>query len=186
MNNQHIVAFINIKRTIKIMKLILVMLVVGFSSLAASTYAQNTLITVVSENESLETILKKIEKQSEFLFFYNIGEINTKERISIKKTKSNITEILDEISRKTGIAYVIKERHIVLTIHPEHGSIEPVIPQQTGRKITGTITDSNGDPLIGATVSIKGTTTATMTDVDGKFSLDDVSIDAILQISYIG
>jgi len=185
MNNQHIVAFTNIKRTIKIMKLILVMLVVGFSSIAASTYAQNTLLTVVAENEPLETILKKIEKQSEFLFFYNIGEINTKEKLSIKKTKSNITEILDEISRKTGIAYVIKDRHIVLTIHSERGTIESVIPQQTGRKITGTITDINGDPLIGATISVKGSTTATMTDVDGKFSLE-VSEGAILQVSYIG
>jgi iron complex outermembrane receptor protein len=51
--------------------------------------------------------------------------------------------------------------------------------------ITGTVLDENGTPLPGASVLVKGTTTGTVTDLDGKFSLD-VPANAILVISYLG
>ena len=52
--------------------------------------------------------------------------------------------------------------------------------------INGTITDANQEPLIGATVRELGTTTGTVTDIDGKFSLNVSAEDAVLQISYTG
>lgn len=56
---------------------------------------------------------------------------------------------------------------------------------QQNRKINGNITDEHGEPLIGVSVVIKGTTTGTITDFDGNFSLD-VSDNTTLQISYVG
>jgi TonB-linked SusC/RagA family outer membrane protein len=53
------------------------------------------------------------------------------------------------------------------------------------KRITGTITDSNSEPIIGANVVEKGTTNGVITDIDGKFSLQ-VPASAVLQISYIG
>ena len=52
--------------------------------------------------------------------------------------------------------------------------------------VTGTVTDENQDPLIGASVSVKGTSVAAVTDVDGNFSLDGVKNDAVIVVSYIG
>ncbi len=60
-----------------------------------------------------------------------------------------------------------------------------MVKQQTGKKVTGTVLDQNGEPVIGANVVEKGTTNGTITDVDGKFSLE-VSNNAILLVSYIG
>ena len=57
--------------------------------------------------------------------------------------------------------------------------------QQQRKKITGVVTDQTGETVIGANVSVKGTTTGTITNIDGEFSLD-VPEDGILQISYIG
>ena len=54
------------------------------------------------------------------------------------------------------------------------------------RAVTGTVTDTNGEPLIGASVTVKGTTNGSITDVSGKFSLQQVPASATLVISYIG
>lgn len=57
--------------------------------------------------------------------------------------------------------------------------------QQNGRMVKGNVTDENGEPIIGATITIKGKTGGTITDVDGNFSLR-VSAGNILQVSYLG
>lgn len=57
--------------------------------------------------------------------------------------------------------------------------------QQQKKKITGVVTDQTGETVIGANVSVKGTSIGTITNMDGEFSLD-VPEEGILQISYIG
>ena len=127
MNNQRIVVSVNLKRTIKIMKLTVLMLVVCLSQMVAATYAQTTKLSVSVKNETLEHVLKQIEKQSEFLFFYNLEEINKNERISIDKRNTNISEILDAIAENTGLKYAIRDRHIVLMVNNE----PPAVAQQS-------------------------------------------------------
>lgn len=66
------------------------------------------------------------------------------------------------------------------------GIKNPIITEITQtKKISGTIKDEKGEAVIGATVSVKGTTEGTITDLDGKFSLD-VPANGSLQISYVG
>ena len=128
MNNQRIVAFVNPKRAINIMKLTVLMLTVCLSQVFAATYAQTAKLTVSAKNETLENVLKQIEKQSEYLFFYNLEEINKNTKISINKEDANIKDVLNLISNNTGLRYVIKDRHIVLY------KAEVVVPQQSGKK----------------------------------------------------
>ena len=180
MNNQRIVVSVNLKRTIKIMKLTVLMLVVCLSQMVAATYAQTTKLSVSVKNETLEHVLKQIEEQSEFLFFYNLEEINKNERISIDKRNTNISEILDAIAEKTGLKYAIRDRHIVLMVNNE----SPAVAQQSHR-VTGVVKDAAGIPVIGANVVVKGTTNGTVTNIDGEYSLS-VPSSAVLQISYIG
>ncbi|NCC90043.1 MAG: TonB-dependent receptor [Spirochaetia bacterium] len=52
--------------------------------------------------------------------------------------------------------------------------------------VTGTVSDNRGEPLIGVTVQIQGTSTGTVTDMDGNFSLPNVPLDATVEISYVG
>ena len=100
MNYQRIVVSVNLKRTIKIMKLTVLMLIVCLSQMVAATYAQTTKLSLSIKNETLEYVLKQIEKQSEFLFFYNLEEINKNEKISITKKNANIQDVLDAIAKK--------------------------------------------------------------------------------------
>lgn len=184
MKNQSIVAFINLKRTIKIMKLVLLLLIAGMSQVVASTYAQTASLTISAKNETLENVLKQIENQSEFLFFYQLNDINKDEKITVSKKNCNINELLDAIAHMASINYTIKERHIVLTSKKEAPKANSTVPQQE-RALTGVVTDVNGEPIIGANVVQKGTTHGTVTDLDGKFNLT-VPENAILVVSYIG
>lgn len=180
MNNQRIVVSVNLKRTIKIMKLTVLMLTICLSQMVAATYAQTTKLNVSAKEETLENVLKQIEKQSEFLFFYNLEEINKNEKISIRKKNANIHDVLAEIASETGLRYTIKDRHIVLTT--EHVSNSAI--SQQSQKVTGMVSDIMG-PIAGANVIQKGTTNGTTTDLDGKFSIE-VPANATLQISFIG
>ena len=144
MNNQRIVVFVNLKRTIKIMKLTLVMSLICLSPVVASTYAQTATVNVSAKNATLESVLKQIEKQSEFLFFYNLEEINKNEKISINKRNANIQEVLDAIAAKTGLKYTIKDRHIVLTSDASVNESPVVSAVHQSRKITGTVNDAFG------------------------------------------
>lgn len=67
---------------------------------------------------------------------------------------------------------------------PDNQSVEKA--QQAAISISGTVVDTNGDPIIGANVIVKGTTNGMISDMDGNFHLDNVPGDGILQISYIG
>lgn len=181
MNNQRIVVFATFKKTINIMKLTVLMLVVSLSQIVAAVNAQTIKLNVSAKNETLESVLKQIEKQSDFLFFYNLEEINKDEKISITKKDAGIQDILDAIASKVDLQYTIKDRHIVLTTTVISGNKS----QQQTRKVTGRICDTSGEPVIGVNVVVKGSTNGTITDIDGKFSIE-VSPDAILQVSYIG
>ncbi len=181
MNNQRIVVSLNLNRTIKLMNLTVLLLAVCLSSVVASTYAQTATLNVSAKNETLEKVLKQIEKQSEFLFFYNLEEINKNEKISINEKNANIQTVLDAIAAKTGLKYTIKDRHIVLTSEAAPASTAAT---QQNRKVTGTVSDAFG-PVAGANVIQKGTTNGTTTDMDGNFSIE-VPANATLQISFIG
>ncbi|MBP3519399.1 MAG: TonB-dependent receptor [Parabacteroides sp.] len=182
MNNQRIVVSVNLKRTIKIMKLTFVMLLICLSPIVASTYAQTATVNVSAKNATLESVLKQIEKQSEFLFFYNLEEINKNEKISIHKKNANIQDVLDAIAAKTGLRYTIKDRHIVLTL--AEAKVAPVVTQQK-QKMSGVVSDNFG-PIVGASVIVKGTTTGIVTDMDGNFLLENVKKGDVIQVSFIG
>ncbi|WP_368662357.1 carboxypeptidase-like regulatory domain-containing protein [Zobellia laminariae] len=61
-----------------------------------------------------------------------------------------------------------------------------VLFAQDGITVTGIISDANGEPLPGASIVLKGTTTGTQTDFDGNYTLNSVDEDATLVVSYIG
>lgn len=63
---------------------------------------------------------------------------------------------------------------------------EVAIVQQVGRSVKGVVVDDKGEPVIGATVMVKGSTNGTITDFDGNFILNDVSSNASLIVSYVG
>lgn len=95
-------------------------------------------------------------------------------KVDVNIRKGNIEGILSDVFR--DYSYRIENRKILLT--PK--------PTQKSHKITGTVKDHTGESIIGANISVKGTTNGTITDIDGGFTLEVPSDNAEIIISYIG
>ncbi|UJH68562.1 TonB-dependent receptor [Allomuricauda sp. SCSIO 65647] len=133
------------------------------------------------DNVPLKRILKEIKSQTGYRFFYNVKEIDDKQKTSLAADKETIREVLDKLASKVDLDYAINENQIVLT----RKIITANAPPQE-REISGTVTDANGTPLPGASIVEKGTTNGTESDFDGNFSIIVTDENAVLVISYIG
>ena len=142
-----------------------------------SIKASNEMLSVNLQQATLGTVLSAIEKQSDYYFTYNSELIDLNRSLSINIKNKSIEAILKNLFSGENVKYKIIGKNIVL--------YKSLSSQQSGkRKVVGMVRDSSG-PIIGANIIEKGTHNGTITDTEGKFSLD-VSDNAILEISYIG
>jgi TonB-linked SusC/RagA family outer membrane protein len=147
-------------------------------------YAQ---INLSEKNKSIREIIYKIEKASDYNFFFNNAMPGLEKQTSIHFSNNSIEEVLNNLLKDTDITYNIKEdNQVVLTNLNIPENNEPKTSQQKPtRQIKGTVVDEKGEPVIGANVVEKGTTNGIITDMDGDFSLF-VEEHATLHFSYIG
>lgn len=174
------VMFMLLKKIPLCMKLSVIMLFI-FAGLAyaSDSYSQNALLNLEVNNKSVQEVLDEIEKQSDFHFFYNNKQVNTTRIVSIKSKQKNVFNILEQLFADTDISYKVLDKSIILSRK------EVLLAQQSDRKITGVVIDEKGEPVPGANIVQKGTTNGTMSDIDGKFTLN-VPSNATLVISFIG
>lgn len=147
--------------------------IAGFTAGAVS--AQNSKVNINARNIDLKDVLGEIEKQTDYLFIYNPAEVNLNAKTSLNIQNKDVPEVLNTVFNKTGISYRVEGNSIMLVKAAD----------QDQKVITGTIVDEIGEPLIGTTVMIKGTTQGTITDLDGNYSLNAAKGD-ILEIAYLG
>lgn len=184
------------KRILKIMKItILLFFTCVFSLFAESSYSQQLLPPMDMKNVTLNQVFSKIEKESNyaFLFVDDAGaELNKK--INIKTDWKNIAEIVEQVLKNTDLTYIITNRQVAIYKKGKEGSGKetaqklPQIksPDQQSLKISGIVTDKEGEPLPGVTVSLKSDkNTVNFTDVDGKFLFTAKDGDQLV-FTYIG
>ena len=140
------------------------------SAFATESYSQVTKLSLSMKNRSINDVLKEIEDQSEFRFFYS-GDINTQEKISIESKNTAIQDILNEIFEETNIAYKIVGRQVALF---KKGEDESDFFALQSKQIQGQVVNEAGEPIPGVTVLIKGTVNGTVTDLDGNYTIDNV------------
>ncbi|MDF9828954.1 SusC/RagA family TonB-linked outer membrane protein [Parabacteroides sp. PF5-6] len=143
-------------------------------------------INLSEKNKTIREIIHKIEKGSDYNFFFNNAMPGLDKKVSIQLSNSSIESVLNSLLKDTDITYTVKEdKQVVLTNLDIPATPNSQTQSQSKRKITGTVLDERGEPVIGANVVEKGTTNGVITNLDGEFSLT-VSDKATLQISYIG
>lgn len=144
-----------------------------------SSYSQSATLSVKAEHIFLTDLFSQIEKQSEFLFFYVDEDVKNIE-VNVRANDKPINEVLTRALKGTNLTYIIDDRNINII---KKNNIQQA--QQAKKRITGVVVDPSGIPVIGANVVEEGTSNGTITDIDGKFSLE-LSENATIQISYIG
>ncbi|MGC1392084.1 MAG: TonB-dependent receptor [Bacteroidales bacterium] len=166
----------------------LITLVSASTILAVPTYSQVAKVSLDMENKSLEQVIDKIESQSDFYFIFNQKQIDINRIVSVQADNELITDILPELFKGTNVNYLVLDRKIILTTEPLESSLLAIASgsEIQQRQISGTVIDSKGNPMLGVTVSIKGTTQGTLTDAAGKFTINNVAQNATLVFSFIG
>lgn len=174
-------SIVEIKHLFRMMRnTLLALFVFAGTAFATESYSQTMKVTVVADNVSTGKVISEIEKQTDYLFVYNVNEVNLKRNVKVNAQNKSVAEVLNKVFEGTDIYYAMEGKNIMLMSKAkEGGAVQQV------NKVTGIVKDANGEPIIGANVMVKGQSIGTITDIDGRFVLDAPK-DAILQISYIG
>ncbi len=177
------------KELFKIMRISLFLLFAfSLHLVAADTKAQNAQVELRRNTVSIKQLINEIEKQTDYLVVYSNSEVNTSRRVNVSNKTDKVSSMLDEAFTGTDIDYDFENNYIVLSRNAHQAAVliaEAVETAQQKHRITGTVVDVSGEPIIGANVIEKGTTNGTVTDYDGNFVLS-VEDNAVLQVSYIG
>ena len=142
--------------------------------------AQNVRVTIRENGAKMEQVISAIERQTRYLFGID-DEVNTDLPVTVHAENEPLKKVLDEMFRGTDIVYTIEGTNILLTRRP-------AAPQSRAVSVTGRVTDASGQPIVGASVIVRGTTVGVSTDTEGRFALEVPSPAAsqTLEVSYLG
>ncbi|EGK01985.1 SusC/RagA family TonB-linked outer membrane protein [Dysgonomonas gadei] len=143
-----------------------------------SILAQNIRVTINMQNVPMESVMNEIEKQTKYLFISD-KEVDIKQNVSVNTQNKPLSEALSQMVKGTDITYKISSSNILLS--------KQVVPVDKVETLSGIVYDEYGEPVIGASVAIDGTTNGTLTDIDGAFSLRaSISGNTSLRVSFVG
>jgi TonB-linked SusC/RagA family outer membrane protein len=144
----------------------------------AGSYAQSERVTIQLSDAPVRAILRAIEEQSLYRFFYSSDLAYLNQKISINAVNRTVASVLDEALKGSNLSYKMAEKNLI--------TISAVDPQpRTSRNISGVVLDGGGEPLAGASVVVKGTTAGALTGVSGDYSLQASDGD-VLVFSFMG
>ena len=169
-----------------IMKTIILLMILGMGNVfAINSYSQTGKVTLNMKNTRIEAVLAAIEKNSDYYFAYNQKLIDVNRKIDIDMENKEIRKVLSFMFKDQGVNYVVINHQIVLS----PGSMPEIITENAPAvsKLTGTVKSaSDNQPIPGVSVYEKGTQNGTITDINGKYSIQVENPQATLVFSYIG
>jgi TonB-linked SusC/RagA family outer membrane protein len=182
-------------KTWLIMKLTIVFTLIACMQVSASGNAQT--VSISGKNLSLEKVFKEIRKQAGYEFVYKTKMLGKAKTVDINAKNLTVEKVLEICFANQPFTYTIIDKTIVVkekqTVDLQSTGIPPneqaiIINNEPPPPIdiTGKVTDENGNPLIGASVKVKGSNKGTTTNNDGVFVLKGVDEDSVLEISYVG
>lgn len=138
------------------------------------------------DKTTVKQVFDYIERNSKYVFVYDQQVKNILgQKVTFQTKGMTIEDILADVCHQVGLNYQINDRQVSITAGARTAGKQAQNKKEATKSVSGTVKDSNGDPLIGATVRVKGSSTGTVTDIDGNYTLD-VPAGADLEISYIG
>lgn len=171
------------KQTLMRINLTCLLLLFSLLHVAASGFAQK--ITLSKRNITLEQLFKEIKSQSGYDFLYERQELKNAGRIDINVSGVELEKVLNNVFYKQPLTYTIDQKTIV--VRKKEKSLFDVIGDFFKKiNINGRVVDNKGFPLVGATVKIKNSNRAVVTNSQGRFQFLNVDEDAILTVSFIG
>ncbi|HVS97421.1 MAG TPA: SusC/RagA family TonB-linked outer membrane protein [Puia sp.] len=170
------------------MKLTIFFLTVGFLHVAARGVSQT--ITFSGSNTPLKEIFRVIKDQTGFVVFSDESYIAAASPVTVHAVNTPLDRFLSEVLQGQGLSFSIKNKTVFISRRSGGGNVSQPLGADTAdpkpQAISGTVTDSLGRPLAGASVQLKGTRQGTVTGPDGRFELKDGGERRVLVISFTG
>jgi TonB-linked SusC/RagA family outer membrane protein len=166
------------KKILLIMKLSILLTCIFSANLIASVYSQQARFYLDIKDQSVRDILKTIEKESQFRFFYNDEFTDLDKKLTFSASNQSIDDLMSLVLDNTEVSYTVLENNFIV-ITPKS-----LFQQQ---KVTGRVTDAaTGEPLPGVNILVEGTMQGVITDGLGKYSLGIEDQNVVLIFSYVG
>src|SRR5574344_1413756 len=176
---------VDFKTLLKIKKTTMLALLLLIGAVFANpSYSQSKKVTISSNRMTMNQVIQEIEKQTDYLFVFNAKEVNLDKVVQVNANNRTVAEVLKTIFKGTTISYEMNGKNIMLVEGKSRTNTQSS-SQGTRDKVTGVVKDENGDPIIGANVSVKGESMGAISDVNGNFTLNAPS-NATLSVSFIG
>ncbi|HEY4651318.1 MAG TPA: SusC/RagA family TonB-linked outer membrane protein, partial [Pontibacter sp.] len=168
---------------LRIMKITAVFLLVACLQVSATAFSQK--ITITAKNESLDKVFREINKQSGYLFLYNNEALQQARPVTVQANGVELKEVLDACFENQPLTYTITDKTIVVK-QRERSLKKPQTVQTDTITVRGQIINKETkEPLIGASVLVKGSNRGVSTDATGRFTLKAKKGD-ILFVMYLG
>ena len=158
------------------MKLTTFFLLISLANLASTGYSQSEKVTVQMQDAKLKDLFKTIEQQTDYKFLYRDDVIDNIQ-VNINETDIPLDDVLTQVLSESDFSFKVMPNNLIV-IAPLR-----ILQQLT---ITGTIYDENKNPLPGVNILIEGTTTGTISDPNGKYSINTSNSSDVLVFSFIG
>ncbi len=162
--------------------ILMVLLMLGFVFTAHAAH-----VTMNMSNVKVVQAMKQLKKLTGYTFVYYSKDIDADKRVSVSATNAEIDDVVSQILVGQNVSYSINGKRIIVTKKTASSprTVQPAQQAKGSVKTSGRVTDANGEPIIGATVRQAGTNNATVTDVDGNFTIN-APRGAKLEVTYVG
>ena len=159
------------------MKFTLLLLCLSFLQSYGKVFSQDIPVSLNMKNSNISRVLSKIEKKTDYRFLYNVKEIGEAEKVDARFENVKLEDVLNHLMAHTGLSYTLLSDKLIV--------IAPKNKELFIHEVSGTVTDSSGNPLVGVSIHVKGTSLGAVTDANGNFTLQ-VEDSAVLVVSYLG
>ena len=173
-----------IKKMFRIMKGFICFLILGLSTVSASTFSQ-VRVSIDMKNATLKEVFKEITKVTGYEFVYSNNEVESVGKISLHVENKDLRDVLAECLKGTQLWYMIENQLVVVS--PKLTNPK-VVQDNKSTIVSGKVMDQDKNPLPGVTILLKGTTTGVVTNVDGVFFImvPDTTANVEFIISFVG
>ena len=178
-----------ITKTLLVMKLTSIFLLVACLQVSARSWSQT--VSFSGKNVSLEKVFASVKKQTGYVFFFNDVALKDATPVSVKVANMPLQEFMETVLKDQPLNFSFQNKTIVISRKAPAAVVTPPAADKvtavfTGIDIHGVVADEKGLAIAGATVKVKGTKRATITDARGGFDFKGLDEKAVLEISFIG
>jgi TonB-linked SusC/RagA family outer membrane protein len=185
--NQQLTSFTKIRMAVRIMKLIAILLLGGCLQLSARGIGQT--ITISVKDAPLEKVFHVIEKQTDYVFFVKTELLKMAKSVTMQVSNLPLQQVLDLCFKDQPFKYSINGKIITIALRTlaieKNGNSTGVNQGNDFGDIKGRILNAQGEPVAGATVSVKGANKQTLTNANGEFTLNGVDDKSVLVITHV-